>query len=196
MTIGGTASVKEGTKIEADEGAKIIVGKDADVDALAKIEGMKFFDGAGKEIILKKTRDTVVVNSIPADTYTYNEDLKGWKGTKTVTETATDVKFELTTPAAGDGNYIISGDANVVTVNVVAETSEVVITAKGTEGKTITSSETFAVVNKDTITVTITEDSLGQDNSLTFTLTVKGDKDVVYTVKVVVAKAEAEEKAP
>ncbi|USF27497.1 hypothetical protein N510_002444 [Firmicutes bacterium ASF500] len=196
MTIKGDASIEAGATIEAGANAQIVVEEGANVDALAKIEGMKFFDGAGKEIILKKTRDTVVVNSIPADTYTYNEDLKGWKGTQTVTVPATDVKFELTTPVADNKDYTISTDASVVTVNVAEGTEKVVITAKGTEGKTITSSETFAVVNKDTITVTITEDSLGQDNSLTFTLTVKGDKDVVYTVKVVVAKAEAEEEAP
>ena len=198
MTIKGDASIEAGATIEAGANAQIVVEDGANVDALAKIEGIKFFDGAGKEIILKKTRTTVVVNSIPADTYTYNEELKGWKGTQTVTAPATDVKFELTTPTADKDNYIISGDTNVVTVNVAADTNKVVITAKGAEGATITSDKDFAKVEGTTITVTIAEDSLGEGNSLTFNLTVTGEdkKEVKYTVNVIVAEAKAEEGTP
>ena len=198
MTIKGDASIEAGATIEAGANAQIVVEDGANVDALAKIEGIKFFDGADKEIILKKTRTTVVVNSIPADTYTYNEELKGWKGTQTVTEPATDVEFELTTPTADKDNYIISGDTNVVTVNVAADTNKVVITAKGAEGATITSDKDFAKVEGTTITVTIAEDSLGEGNSLTFNLTVTGEdkKEVKYTVNVIVAEAKAEEGTP
>ncbi len=193
MTIGGTASVEEGTKIEASENAKIVVGENANVDALAKIEGMKFYDKSGNEIVINpKTRSEGV---LPAGTYTYSEiaggeGKPGWKLSGDVTEPTAGVTFELTKPTANE-NYTISTDANVVTVKVANGTNSVVVTAKGAETVTLAEGVDSATVNGKAITITIKESSLDKDNSMTVGIKVTGQdgKAVDYTIKVIVAKA-------
>ena len=106
-----------------------------------------------------------------------------------MTAPATDVKFELTTPAADNKDYTISTDANVVTVNVAEGTESVKITVKGAKEANVTEEKDFVTVNGTVVTIASEEKNLDKDNTLTFTLAVTGadDKVVNYTVKIIVA---------
>ena len=115
-----------------------------------------------------------------------------------IPENTADVTFTLTEPTAGNGNTLTGGGATKdVTVNVVKGTETVKITANKAKGQTIESNNDYAVAEDTNVIVVNTKKGVDEKGEMTFTLTVSEDKKnpIIYTVKVIVAKATEEGKA-
>ena len=72
LKIDGTVTLGADAEISAVEGAKIVVGEEANVSALAGITGVKFYDAKGNEIVLSPAARAAVA-ALTAGTYVYRE---------------------------------------------------------------------------------------------------------------------------
>jgi hypothetical protein len=149
--------------------------------------------------ITGKSNQAITGNSATGDmqVFVHVDDINNAQRPE-IPENTADVTFTLTEPTAGNGNSLTGGGADKdVTVNVVAGTKSVTITANKAEGQTINSNSTYTVEKDTNIIVVNTEEGVNEKGEMTFTLTVSEDKKnpIIYTVKVIVAKATEEGKA-
>ncbi len=178
LSITGDVTLEEGATITATAGAKIVVGEDANVSALAGITGVKFYDAGGHEIPAPTRARTAP--SFEAGTYIYrvewNNDgeletaitgfvLDGEGSTVTITS--------VTVTAANDAEAVEQGKALAFTAAVVAEPNE---DTNKTVTWTVTGGRSENTVIDDG-TLTVGDDEVaGTVLTVTATSTVDGSK--------------------
>ena len=168
--------------------------KQADAWAAEKEAGEKNYTKITGISITGKKNQAITGNSATGDmqAFVHVADINNAQKPE-IPENTANVTFTLTVPTAGNGNSLTGGGADKdVTVNVVAGTETVKITAAKTEGQEIKSNSTYAVEEDTNIIVVNTKKGVDKDGEMIFTLTVSEDKKnpIIYTVKVIVAKAE------